>query len=316
MRRLSQLSVLAALVAATLPLRTLAEPEPANGDPTRPEPPTPASPADPKIDERLQLADVLGGLTGVEGPGLTVTLRNSTKALPKGADKSSLLIQDQDVNAVFSALRASGAEALAITGKGALAVERVMPLTVAVGSKGGIFINSIAMQPPYQVFAIGDGKALRAGLFAPEGLIRRAGLDALGMIEAQETESIMMPPARVAPTVKYARPRGDIPVVANLGSASPSHVSVPPSLPSTKVAPPETSATKPLPAPTPGVSPTTGAGGAGTVFAAKGNTKYHLPGCRFGERIPAGERVSFASPAEAVASGKTPCRICNQAAPK
>ena len=43
MRRLSQLSLLAALLAATLPLGTLAEPEPANGDPTRSEVPVPAA---------------------------------------------------------------------------------------------------------------------------------------------------------------------------------------------------------------------------------------------------------------------------------
>ncbi len=320
MRRLPQLTLLAAslagLLAASLPLRTLAEPEPANGDPTRAEAAVPVAPADPKLEERLQLADILGGLTGVEGPGLIVTLRNSTKSVPKGADKSSLLIQDQDVNAVFAALRSAGAEALAITGKGALAVERVMPLTVASGTKGGIFINTIAMQPPYQVFAIGDGKALRAGLFAADGLIRRAGLDALGMIEAQEAASIMMPPARVTPTVKYAKPRNDIPIVANVVSSLPANVTLPPALPATKIAPPEPNPIKPAagtaPSPAPAVSPQPVAQVAGSVFGAKGNTKYHAPGCRFGERIPTGERVSFATAAEAAATGRTPCRVCAQ----
>src|SRR4029077_16909402 len=77
-----------------------------------PEPALPAPDDVNQLRDRLARAELLGGLTPVEGLGVVVTLRNSPRPLPKGSDPSNLLIHDQDVNAVLNALRAAGAEAL------------------------------------------------------------------------------------------------------------------------------------------------------------------------------------------------------------
>jgi hypothetical protein len=69
-----------------------------------------------------------------------------------------------------------------------------------------------------------------------------------------------------------------------------------------------TAAGKPSPsaaAAKPGDTPTS----AG-FFAKRGLKKFHRPGCQFGERVKTEERVYFARPADAVAAGLEPCKVC------
>lgn len=49
---------------------------------------------------------------------------------------------------------------------------------------------------------------------------------------------------------------------------------------------------------------------AGALFAKRGLKKVHRPGCVFGERIHAEDRVFFKSLQEATAAGFEPCKIC------
>jgi hypothetical protein len=51
----------------------------------------------------------------------------------------------------------------------------------------------------------------------------------------------------------------------------------------------------------------------GPIFGGRGLAKYHLVGCRFGERIEQGERVFFSSAGEAEADRRTRCTICQGA---
>jgi hypothetical protein len=49
---------------------------------------------------------------------------------------------------------------------------------------------------------------------------------------------------------------------------------------------------------------------SGAFFGGKGLSKYHLPGCRFGERIPQGDRVYFRTRQEAEKGGRVACPFC------
>lgn len=50
---------------------------------------------------------------------------------------------------------------------------------------------------------------------------------------------------------------------------------------------------------------------AGPLFAKRGGGgKVHRPGCRFGERIAPGTRITFPAVAQASAAGYQPCKIC------
>lgn len=62
------------------------------------------------------------------------------------------------------------------------------------------------------------------------------------------------------------------------------------------------------------VGPGTASGEAaapeGGFFARRGLRKFHRVGCYSGERIRPGDRVYFKAPAEAVAAGLEPCKVC------
>ena len=52
------------------------------------------------------------------------------------------------------------------------------------------------------------------------------------------------------------------------------------------------------------------AAGAGAFFGKRGLKKFHRPGCAFGERIHAEDRVYFKTVEEATAAGYEACKIC------
>jgi len=257
------------------------------------------------LRERLARAELLAGLTAVEGPGLSITLRHSARAVPKGADRGSFRVHDQDVNAVLNALRAAGAEALALGAReqGNEALERVLANTAAVDGKSGLEVNASVFKAPYRVLAIGDAKALRAELFRKGGVVQRAGLDVLGMIQLEDSARLTIPPAKAPGSFRFARvPGAEAPVrPAGLRPAVREEPGLAPAPPVVRSAP-RTSPTEP---PATAVAMRTG-----TFFGGKGLAKYHLSGCRFGERIEASQRVRFGSTTDARQGGRVPCAVC------
>ncbi|MBZ5537769.1 MAG: hypothetical protein LAO31_17580 [Acidobacteriia bacterium] len=45
--------------------------------------------------------------------------------------------------------------------------------------------------------------------------------------------------------------------------------------------------------------------------ASKKSNKYHLPTCRYGQKIKPENRITFKDAKEAQAAGYVPCKICN-----
>ncbi|HTE19804.1 MAG TPA: DUF881 domain-containing protein, partial [Armatimonadota bacterium] len=148
------------------------------------------------LEARLARAERLAGLTSIQGPGLVVVLRHSPIRAPRGVDRRTLMIHDQDLNAVLNALRVAGAEALAVGGRDAAVPERVLVSTAARDDRNGVTVNGVSLQPPYRVTAVGDPRALRAELFRESGVVRKAGLDTLQMIDVQEAQDLVVPAAR------------------------------------------------------------------------------------------------------------------------
>jgi hypothetical protein len=296
----------------------------------------------PDLQKRLARAELLAGLTPVEGPGLVVTLANSPKKPPKGVDQRELMVGEQDVNAVLNALRAGGSEALAIAGKDGKRPERVLAWTAVRADRKGVEVHDASLQPPFRLLAIGDPKRLREELYRSEGVVRRLGLDTLEMIRVEESERIEIPAAQKPVELRFARAISNEPPVP---SAAPAAAS--PQVPAAAVRLPESrpinplrletnpppqaapAAVPPAPAPKPEVrgvvrrasSPKPGDGPSGrpetpdprpetACFGGKGLTKYHVPGCRFGERIAAAERVRFGSLEDARREGRKPCQVC------
>ena len=113
-----------------------------------------------QLQEQLDVLAVEAGLTALQGPGLTVTLRDSELSLSdaESVDVNDLVIHEQDLQAVVNALWAGGAEAMSING------QRVLT-TSAVRCVGNILLlNGRVHPPPYVISAIGDQRDLQNAL--------------------------------------------------------------------------------------------------------------------------------------------------------
>lgn len=98
------------------------------------------------------------------GPGLKVTLTDAPipEPLPPSLNADDLVIHQQDIEAVFNALWAGGAEAIAIQGM------RVQ-MNSQVSCVGNVInINGQVFSPPYEITAIGDSEQMREKLYQDE----------------------------------------------------------------------------------------------------------------------------------------------------
>ncbi len=139
------------------------------------------------------------GLVAVEGPGLTVTLDDSSLDESPSGNLNDLVVHSQDIQAVANALWSAGAEALAVSG------QRVVPTSALLCVGNTLLINGTVHSPPYRFVAV--GQHLKDGLLA-DPLVKRlqddAGRFGLGF-EANEADSVRVPAYRGTTAVRYAR---------------------------------------------------------------------------------------------------------------
>src|SRR5699024_7652873 len=104
------------------------------------------SPSDPAGEE----ADVTA-LTPVAGPSITVVLTDAPPDVqPAGVDDDSLVVHQQDIQAVANALWSGGAEAMTIQG------QRVVSTTGIKCVGNTVVLHGVPYAPPYVITAIGD----------------------------------------------------------------------------------------------------------------------------------------------------------------
>jgi len=263
------------------------------------------------LEQRLAHAELLAGLTPVHGPGVQVVLRDSPRSTRRRADAKDLQIQDQDVNGILNALRAAGAEAIAVGGA-AEPLERVLANSAARGMGGTLLLNGARLTAPYRILAIGDSKRLRAELFREDGVVKKAGLSALEMIQVDDAPRLEIPAARSPGSFQHARSAA--PVVEPAARPVLRPVGVATSLPK-PAAPTAVSLAAPPVAPeqrTPYFTRPAAPSSVGepVLFGGRTLAKFHVAGCRFGERIPAAERVLYGSLQEAGKGQRLPCAVC------
>ncbi|MCL2454910.1 MAG: DUF881 domain-containing protein [Micrococcales bacterium] len=104
---------------------------------------------------------VASGSVAVTGPGLVVTLDDAPAgSAPAGVSADVLVVHQQDIQAVINALRAGGAEAVALQGQRLIS-------TSAVQCVGNVLrVDGRVHSPPYTISAIGDVAAMREALDA------------------------------------------------------------------------------------------------------------------------------------------------------
>jgi uncharacterized protein YlxW (UPF0749 family) len=114
------------------------------------------------LNEGLQSAKLLAGLTEVTGPGLTVVLMDSQKQEIPEVDR---IIHDYDVRNVVNELWAAGAEAIEINGNRLVGTSSIR----CVGPT--VLVDHRAVASPINIRVIGDSDAMEGGLNLPGGVL-------------------------------------------------------------------------------------------------------------------------------------------------
>lgn len=117
------------------------------------------------LQEELQKANMAAGLIPISGPGVVVTLNDSTRTLQAGEDPNPLLVHDEDILKITNELKASGAEAISVNN------ERVVSMSEIRCAGTTILINSSKIAPPFVIKAIGDPDILQSGLLIKGGYL-------------------------------------------------------------------------------------------------------------------------------------------------
>jgi uncharacterized protein YlxW (UPF0749 family) len=152
------------------------------------------------LQSELALQRARAGLVAVRGPGIRVTLTDSTRSWAGRAD--DLLIHDFDLRDVISLLWLAGAEAISVNG------ERVVHSTSVFCVGSTILVNDTRLAPPYVVLAIGDPDRLGDHLRNPgylRGLRERADRLGVGLTFAPSA-SVTTPAYRGSVVQRYVQP--------------------------------------------------------------------------------------------------------------
>lgn len=152
----------------------------------------------------LVFAESAASMTAVSGPGMRVTLTDAPADVkPPGVGDDSLVVHQQDIQAVVNALWAGGAEAMTIQGQRVIATTGIK----CVGNT--VVLHGIPYAPPYVIEAIGDGESMQAALDeSPAVGIYRQYTEAYGLgYEAETADNLELPSFSGSTGVRFAKPK-------------------------------------------------------------------------------------------------------------
>jgi uncharacterized protein YlxW (UPF0749 family) len=139
------------------------------------------------------------GLVAAEGPGLVVTLDDSSDRESPSGNLNDLVIHSQDVQAVANGLWGAGAEALAVNG------QRVVPTSAILCVGNTLLINGTVHSPPFRFTALG---AELHSAFLRDSLVERFAEDAdrfkLGF-KVEDKDRVSVPSYSGTSKVRFAR---------------------------------------------------------------------------------------------------------------
>ncbi|MDQ2637509.1 MAG: DUF881 domain-containing protein [Actinomycetota bacterium] len=141
---------------------------------------------------RLAALSIMIGAVPATGPGVTLTITDSTPGVP-----AETLLD------VINELRNAGAEAMEV--RGDQAAVRVGVDTWVAGAPGALVIDNVTLHPPYSVVAIGDPPTLAAAMNIPGGAkdsIERVG----GTMTVQQSDRVDVTTLRQPKPRQYAQP--------------------------------------------------------------------------------------------------------------
>ena len=149
-------------------------------------------------DARLQT-----GLMDVRGPGMVLEISDSLREVPVGESATNYIVLVDDLRDIVTALWASGAEAIAISG-GLVEgpdPERLVATSSIYGAGAAILVNAVPLSPPFRIEAIGPEGLHDRFLAHPSYLARVARrIEAYGLEFASEPRDELTLPAFIGNT--------------------------------------------------------------------------------------------------------------------
>lgn len=152
------------------------------------------------MKEELGRAEMIAGLTDVEGSGITVVLRDGNLATQGSGityDDGYGIVHDSCVLMFLNELRAAGAEALSIND------ERVLATSEIRCAGPTISINNTKKAAPFEIKVIGDPNTLENALKMPGGAVDQAkfyGID----VSIRRSNKLTIKKYTGSSTFKYA----------------------------------------------------------------------------------------------------------------
>lgn len=153
-------------------------------------------------EDDLRELSAAAGLVAMRGPGLEVTLDDSTLDEAPSGNVNDLVIHSQDLQAVVNALWRSGAEAIAINGQRLVSTSAVL----CVGNT--LLLNGTVHSPPYVVAAVGASR----DRFESDALVKelRAQVKEFALkFSIARQSSLSVPAFTGSTTFSYASPVRD-----------------------------------------------------------------------------------------------------------
>lgn len=154
------------------------------------------------INQSLQEAKFLSGLTEVQGPGIEIVMQDSAKrnTAITGLALENYIIHDIDIQRVVNELHAAGCEAVSVNG------QRVVGNTAIRCVGPSIQVNGIALSPPYIIKAIGDADGLASALSMLGGLLKDVQAVDPMMMQLVKKSTILVPAYNGSSVFRFAKP--------------------------------------------------------------------------------------------------------------
>jgi uncharacterized protein YlxW (UPF0749 family) len=156
-----------------------------------------------ELNRSLAEARLQTGLLDVRGPGMVLEISDSLREVPVGESATNYIVLVDDLRDIVTALWASGAEAIAISG-GLVEgpdPERLVASTSIYGAGAAILVNAVPLSPPFRIEAIGPEGLHDRFLAHPSYLARVAlRIEAYGLEFASEPRDELTLPAFIGNT--------------------------------------------------------------------------------------------------------------------
>ena len=140
---------------------------------------------------------LLSGSTALEGPGIIVTIDDSTQKNNAGNDANLYLVHDEDLLKVINELRAAGAEAISINGQRLTANSEIRCAGPTVS------VNNVRSAPPFEIRAIGNTKDLEAAINMRGGVADTLKVWGISL-RLEISDKVWIPAYKNAISYKYA----------------------------------------------------------------------------------------------------------------